>query len=216
MPVYNGERYLGEALESVFAQDYRPFEVVVVDDGSSDGSADVAGSFAEVLLLRQENAGPAAARNAGLARAKGEFAAFVDADDVIPPEKLTLQISYLLEHPHVSCVLGRQEWIDPPAWLRRDAVYGELGGIPPLSMVFRTGVLRELGGFEPSLPTGEDMDLLMRTRERGLEIAVLPDVVLRRRFHGENLSVAPGPPRHRLRSLKAKLDRERASTSNDG
>lgn len=207
--VYNGERFLGATLESILAQDYAPIEVIVVDDGSEDGSADIARSFERVNLLRQANAGPAAARNAGLERAKGEFVAVVDADDVVPLDKLTVQISYLLDQPHVSCVLGRQEWIDPPTWLRRDAVYGELGGIPLPSAVFRAATLRELGGYDPTFRTGEDMDLLIRMRERGLEIAVLPNVLLRRRFHGDNLSVVPGPPQHRLRSLKAKLDRSR-------
>jgi glycosyltransferase involved in cell wall biosynthesis len=207
--VYNGERFLGATLESIFAQDYTPIEVIVVDDGSKDGSADIARSFEGVNLLRQANAGPAAARNAGLDKASGEFVAVVDADDVVPPDKLSVQISYLLDHPHVSCVLGRQEWIDPPTWLQRDAVYGELGGIPLPSAVFRADTLRQLGGYDPTFRTGEDMDLLIRMRERGLEITVLPNVLLRRRFHGDNLSVVPGLPEQRLRSLKAKLDRSR-------
>ena len=207
--VYNGERFLGATLESIFAQDYTPIEVIVVDDGSKDGSADIARSFEGVNLLRQSNAGPAAARNAGLDTASGEFVAVVDADDVVPPDKLSVQISYLLDHPHVSCVLGRQEWIDPPTWLQRDAIYGELGGIPASSAVFRADTLRQLDGYDPTFRTGEDMDLLIRMRERGLEIIVLPNVVQRRRFHGDNLSVVPGPPQQRLRSLKAKLDRSR-------
>jgi glycosyltransferase involved in cell wall biosynthesis len=207
--VYNGERFLGATLESIFAQDYTPIEVIVVDDGSKDGSADIARSFEGVNLLRQSNAGPAAARNAGLDTASGEFVAVVDADDVVPPDKLSVQISYLLDHPHVSCVLGRQEWIDPPTWLQRDAIYGELGGIPSSSAVLRADTLRQLDGYDPTFRTGEDMDLLIRMRERGLEIIVLPNVVQRRRFHGDNLSVVPGPPQQRLRSLKAKLDRSR-------
>jgi glycosyltransferase involved in cell wall biosynthesis len=207
--VYNGERFLGATLESIFAQDYTPIEVIVVDDGSKDGSADIARSFEGVNLLRQANAGPAAARNAGLDKASGEFVAVVDADDVVPPDKLSVQISYLLDHPHVSCVLGRQEWIDPPTWLQRDAIYGELGGIPSSSAVLRADTLRQLDGYDPTFRTGEDMDLLIRMRERGLEIIVLPNVVQRRRFHGDNLSVVPGPPQQRLRSLKAKLDRSR-------
>lgn len=211
--VYNAERFLGATLESIFAQDYTPIEVIVVDDGSEDRSADVARSFEQVRLLRQANAGPAAARNAGIDHAKGEFVAVVDADDLVSPDKLNVQISYLLDHPHLSCVLARQEWIDPPTWLRRDAVYGELGGIPLPTAVFRTATLRELGGYDPTFRTGEDMDLLIRMRERGLEIAVLPNVLLRRRFHGDNLSVRVGPSENRLRSLKAKLDRTRASSS---
>jgi glycosyltransferase involved in cell wall biosynthesis len=100
--VYDGERFIGATLESIFAQDYAPIEVIVVDDGSKDRSSEIAGSFERVNLLCQANAGPAAARNAGLERAKGDFVAVVDADDLMPPDKLTVQISYLLDHPHVS------------------------------------------------------------------------------------------------------------------
>jgi glycosyltransferase involved in cell wall biosynthesis len=210
VPVYNGARFLGPALESLLAQDYEPVEVIVVDDGSTDDSAAVARSFAGVRVLEQANAGPAAARNAGIAAATGDFVAFHDADDLVPPTKLTLQLDYLAAHRDVDCVLGRQEWIDPPPWLARDAAFGELGGIPTPSAVFRAQVLRALGGFDASFRTGEDMDLLIRLRETGHRYAVLDEVVLYRRFHGDNLSVAPEPPQNRMRSLKAKLDRERA------
>jgi glycosyltransferase involved in cell wall biosynthesis len=210
VPVYNGARFLREALESVIAQDYRPLRLIVVDDGSEDESAGIAAALPFVELIRQENRGPGAARNSGLAAARGTFVAFLDADDLLPPTKLTLQVNHLLEHPETACVLGKQAWTDPPPWLSRDVVYGELGGIPLLSAVFRTDVLRAVGGFDHAYRTGEDMDLLFRLRERGLKIAILPDIVLHRRFHGSNLSVVPALPQNRLRSLKAKLDRERA------
>jgi glycosyltransferase involved in cell wall biosynthesis len=211
VPVYNGERFLAATLESIVAQDYEPVELIVVDDGSDDTSADVAAAFDGVRVIRQENQGPAAARNAGLAAAGGEFVAFVDSDDLLPATKLTVQVTYLLEHPQVECVLGRQEWIDPPPGLKRDPIYGELDGIPPTSALYRMAVVRELGGYDTSYRSHENMDLLFRLRERGGEIAVLPDLVLYRRFHGDNLSRAPRAERDpRLRSLKAKLDRERA------
>jgi glycosyltransferase involved in cell wall biosynthesis len=210
VPVYNGGRFLGEALESLLALDYEPFEVIVVDDGATDGSADVARSFSAVRVVRQENQGPAAARNTGIALARGGFIAIHDADDLVPPTKLSVQVSHLLENPRVGCVLGRQRWIDPPPWLKPDPLYGELDGIPLPSAVFRTSVLRELGGYDTSYRSHEHMDLLFRMRELGSEIAVLPDVVLFRRFHGGNLSFLARPERdQRLRSLKAKLDRSR-------
>jgi glycosyltransferase involved in cell wall biosynthesis len=207
---YNSEDFLGEALRSLFAQDYEPFEAIVVDDGSTDGTPEVAQAF-PVVYLRQENAGPAAARNAGLAVANGELVAILDADDLLPPNKLSIQVGHLLEHPEVACVLGRQEWINPPEWLTRDSVYGELDGIPLPSAVFRKDVLDELGGFDQSFRTGEDMDLLVRMRQAGHEIIVMPDLVLYRRFHGSNLTYVARPATNPLlRSLRAKLERERA------
>jgi glycosyltransferase involved in cell wall biosynthesis len=210
VPAHNAERFLREALESLFALDYEPFEVIVVDDGSTDGSVAVANTFPGLRVIEQENRGPAAARNAGLAVAGGEFLAIHDADDFVPPSKLTTQVTHLLEHPQVGCVLGRQRWIDPPATLTRDPIYGELDGIPLPSAVFRTSVLRELGGYDESYRTHENMDLLFRMRELGYEVAVVPEIVLFRRYHGDNLSFSPMPEKDpRLRSLKAKLDRSR-------
>jgi alpha-1,6-rhamnosyltransferase len=208
VPVYNAAEFLREALESVLAQDYQPFRIIAVDDGSTDTSVEIVEEYPEVVLIRQENQGPAAARNVGLAAAEAPYVALHDADDLLPPDKLRIQVGYLEEHTEVACVLGRQEWIDPPPWLPRDALYGELGGIPLPSAVFRTAVLRELGGFDPSFRTGEDVDLLMRLREAKHEITVLPDVVLYRRYHGSNLSILTSPE-NRFRSLRAKLERER-------
>src|SRR6187549_3720033 len=102
VPVYNGERYLRAALESIFAQTYRPLEVIVVDDGSVDDSGVIAQSFPEVRYIRQENQGVAAARNHGIETARGEFYAFLDQDDLWTPEKLTVQISYLLNDPDLG------------------------------------------------------------------------------------------------------------------
>jgi glycosyltransferase involved in cell wall biosynthesis len=208
IPVYNAAEFLGAALESVLAQGYEPVRIIVVDDGSTDESAAVAEASPGVLVIRQENQGPAAARNTGLAAAEAPYIALHDADDLLPPNKLRIQIGYLEEHPEVACVLGRQQWIDPPPWLPRDMLYGELGGIPLPSAVFRAAVLNQLGGFDPSFRTGEDMDLLFRLREAGHGIVVLPDVLLYRRYHGTNLSVVTSPE-NRLRSLRAKLERER-------
>jgi len=208
MPVYNAEAFLAEALESVFAQDYEPVEVIVVNDGSSDRSAEIARSFPGVRYFEQENQGASAARNLAIGHSAGEFIAFVDADDVFPPTKLTLQVGYLLEHPEVACVLGRQEWMQEPPNPVRDSVWGDIDGIPLLSMVARRSVLLEVGEFDEE--QGGDMDFLVRLRAEGHQFVVLPDIVLHRRYHGNNLvagrGLSPLPPI----SLKAKLDRERA------
>jgi glycosyltransferase involved in cell wall biosynthesis len=213
IPVYNGQRFLREALECVFAQDFDDYEVIVVDDGSQDASAEIAGSFPGVHLIRQQNQGPAAARNTGLAAARGQLYANVDADDLLPSGKLTAQAGYLLEHPEVDAVMGRQQFIDPPPWLTRDPVYDELDGIPLTSLVIRTAVLRGLGGYDTSFRQGEDTDLLMRMRERGHEIVVLPDLVVYRRFHGDNLTAEEIPVNPVLRSLRQKLVRQRAAAA---
>jgi glycosyltransferase involved in cell wall biosynthesis len=216
VPVYNGEHFLAEALDSLFAQDYDPIEVIVVDDGSEDDSAAVARSFPLVTLVEQKNKGPGAARNTGIARATGEFIAIHDADDVVPPAKLAVQVAHLLKHPEIGCVLGRQHWLNAPPGVERDRLYGDLDGVPLSSAVFPSRVLRRLGGYDSRYRSHENMDLLFRIREIGLEVAVLPDVVLYRRYHGANLSFTSWPVRDpRLRSLKEKLDRERLRSESE-
>jgi glycosyltransferase involved in cell wall biosynthesis len=219
--VYNGERFLRPALESLYAQDYEPFEVVFVDDGSTDGTAAIARSFANIRYVHQENQGLAAARNTGLSLAEGELLAYLDDDDLIPPHKLRRQAEYLVANPDVGCVLGRQEvtlepGLDPPEWLIRDAIFGDLDGIPFVSAMIRTNVLREIGGFDPSYRYAEDRDLFVRLREHGVRIEVIPEVLLFRRFHGQNMNFRLRPRKHPLlRSLKAKIDRDRAASGDD-
>ena len=146
VPAYNAAAYLREALESVFAQDWRPFEVIVVDDASEDETPAIARSFDGVRYIRQEHGGAAAARNTALEVSEGAFVANFDADDLLPPNRLSVQARYLIEHPNVGCVLGRQEWMNPPEWFTRDPVYGDLDGIPLSSAMFRREVLHDLGG----------------------------------------------------------------------
>ena len=208
---YNGEKFLKETLESVFAQDFPSFEVVFVDDGSEDGTAEIARSF-PLRYVRQANQGLPAARNTGLGQARGELIAFLDDDDVLPPTKLSVQAGYLDEHPETGCVLGRQEWIfdgvEPPP-MPRDQLFGEVGGIQLVTAMIRRGVLEDLGGFDPTYSYAEDRDLFIRMREHGVEIAVLPDVVLHKRLHGTNMTMDPPATHPMLRSLREKLERER-------
>lgn len=209
MAAYNAADHVGPALESVLAQDWRPLEIVVVDDGSTDGTADVVRSFSEVIYVRQENQGPAAARNAAVARSRGELVANLDADDLLPSTRVTLQANYLLEHPEVGAVFGRQEWLNAPSWMARDSVYGDIDGIPLSSIMFRRDLFLELGGYDSAFEPSEDTDLVVRMRERGIAYAVLQEVVLHRRHHESSLTGGMAPREPLLRSLQAKLQRDR-------
>jgi glycosyltransferase involved in cell wall biosynthesis len=151
MPVFNGEEFLVAALDSLLAQDYEAFEVVVCDDGSTDGTAEILRRYPQISTVRQENRGAAAARNAAIAASHGELVATFDADDTWPANRLSLQAAFLAEHPEIGCVMGRQEWINPPPWLGRDDVFGDLDGIPLLSAMFRRDALDQAAG-SPSCP----------------------------------------------------------------
>jgi glycosyltransferase involved in cell wall biosynthesis len=210
MAAYNADEFIGAALESIYAQDYEPLEVVVVDDGSTDRTREVVGSFPGVRYVHQENSGPAAARNRAFAEARGELVAVLDSDDLMAPGRIKSQAAYLSAHSDVGAVLGRQEWIDAPDSLPRDSVYGDPNGIPVGgAAMFRRSVLERLGGYDASFIQGEDTDLLIRMRELGLRHEILPEVVLIRRWSPASLTGGRSVHDNLLRSLRGKLDRGR-------
>ena len=150
IPVYNGGRHLRAALESVFAQTYRPFEVIVVDDGSTDDSSAIAQSFPDVRYIHQQNQGVAAARNRGIDAARGEFFAFLDQDDLWTPEKLKLQIGYLLGHPDLGYTLTQQQFfLEPgetlPPWFRKELLSSVHTGWVLGTMVVRRAAFQKVG-----------------------------------------------------------------------
>ena len=191
MPAYNREAFLAEAIESVLAQTYRPIEIIVVDDGSTDQSADIARSYEEVRYIYQTNQGPAVARNRGLAIAQGEFISFLDPDDLWLPNKLAVQVEHLIEHPDVGLNVCRIEnFLDPGVSLPPG------GGDVPLmkeqinlgTMLVRREVFSQVGDFDPGYSVADDLDWVTRAKDLGVPITILPDVLMRRRVHEANLS----------------------------
>jgi glycosyltransferase involved in cell wall biosynthesis len=224
IPVFNGERHIGEALASVRAQSYSPFEVIVVDDGSTDGTAEVVTAVPEVTYLLRPHEGAPAARNAGVAAARGTYLAFLDADDLMPPDKLTVQVDYLRTHPEVECVFGAQEifsadptidvtWMqEMPEWMRWAPDWERRGQVQPMSMVLPRAVFERVGGFDERLLVSDDVDWVLRATEAGIVMSVLDDVVLRRRAHESNLSRDPEARRRdHFLLLKARIDRKRVA-----
>ena len=109
VPVYNGEKYLSETLESILNQDYAEKEIIVVNDGSTDGSEEILQSYIEIKYLSQENKGVPVARNRGIEESTGEFIAFSDQDDVWKSSKLTDQVHFLLENPRCDYVISKRK-----------------------------------------------------------------------------------------------------------
>ncbi len=211
IPVFNGARFIDETLRSVFAQDYRPIEVIVVDDGSTDDTPSVLARWPEVVVIRQPNGGTASARNAGIARATGAFIALQDADDLWAPDKLSLQVQHLHEHPGDGYVVAHvQSFLEPgverPAWVT-DTQLAEprVGGLG--NLVVRREVLAAVGGFEAWDPT--DFDWSKRATEAGIAMGVVPKVLLMRRVHDTNLSYVLDGGKLRLAGLRAAIARQR-------
>jgi len=216
IPVYNGARYLRAALESVFAQTYRPFEVIVIDDGSIDDSGAIAQSFPDVIYLHQENQGVATARNHGIETAQGEFIAFLDQDDLWAPEKLQLQIDYFLNHPDVGYTLTQQQYfLDPggtlPPWFRKELFSSIHTGWVLGAMVVRRTTFEEVGNFASGYSAANDSDWFFRAKAAGIPMAVLPELLLRKRIHDANDSGrAKEILSELLKVVKSSLDRQRS------
>jgi glycosyltransferase involved in cell wall biosynthesis len=212
IPACDAERFVGEAIESCLAQTYPQVETIVVDDGSGDRTAAVASEFEGITLIRQENRGVAAARNAGVAAGTGELVAFLDADDAMLPRRLEVQVGHLLANPEIGYVLAMQEtFVEDgaplPFWAR-----GEAPTIYPMSMVMSRRLFEEMGGFAEELLGGnDDADLLMRLSEADVPFARLPDVLVRRRIHATNLTQDEAQAKTAVFELfKRRIDRHRA------
>jgi glycosyltransferase involved in cell wall biosynthesis len=216
IPCHNGERYLAEAIESVLGQTYRTVEVIVIDDGSTDRSSEVAQSFRGVIRChRQAHSGSAAARNLGLDLARGAFLAFLDADDLWPEDKLQRQLAAFESDPSLEIVAGHAEQFVSPELSdsAKAKVRVDPRPIPaqlPGALLVRREVFHRVGTYSREFVTAGEMDWFMRATELGVRIRMLPDVVLRRRIHASNHGILRRDARRDyVRVLKAALDRRR-------
>jgi glycosyltransferase involved in cell wall biosynthesis len=216
VPVFNGERYLGEALESILKQSYRPFEIIVADDGSTDGTVTVVNGYGDrVRYLKQSNAGVAAARNLGLAAAQGEFVAFLDADDLWHSEKLERQMARFASRPELDyCLAHVQNFWEIPEEQKRFAnhrIAKPLPGYSTCTLLARHRLFATVGQFNAAVNRADDTDWFLRASESGAVMEMLPDVLLYRRLHQTNISRvrAANSREQYLLMLKATLDRRR-------
>lgn len=217
IPVRDGEAFVTAAIDSVCGQSIDNIEVIVVDDGSTDGSFAVAASHPDgrTRAVRQAAYGAAAARNHGARLARGEWLAFLDADDLWVPEKLRLQFQALAATPAATMAFGNvQEFLSPEfaAAGAGQAIPRLLPGYSVVTLLLRRRDFAATGGFDERLMTGEFADWYDRGRTAGFEPLLLPDTLTLRRIHAANL--------HRRRRadsqgypamLKAMLDRRRRS-----
>ena len=175
IPCYNHAHFLEQAIESVLKQSYSDFEIIVVDDGSTDNTAEVAGRYSPVRYVYQENAGLSSARNTGLRHSRGEFLVFLDADDRLLPHALETGISCMREHPECAFVSGHCRVIDSrgailpsPRQLRieREHYLALLRGGTyiwcPATVLYRRQIFDFVGGFDPALKRVEDHPLYLR------------------------------------------------------
>ena len=192
IPAFNSGTYLRPALNSVFDQSYRPLEVLVVDDGSTDGTAEMVESYGSgVRLLRRQRSGHPAARNAGVRAASGEFLAFLDHDDLWEPEKLSRQMECFAREPELDLVFGHiRNFFSPELGPEeRSRVRVPLEALPGLlqgAMLAKRASFEEVGFFDETRPVGDFLDWYGRAMIAELRVRMLPETVLHRRIHRAN------------------------------
>jgi len=204
IPTYNRCAYVQEAIDSVLAQTYTDYEIIVIDDGSTDGTGEaLRRRYGDrIRYVWQENQGQAAARNHGIALACGDYVAFLDSDDTWLPDKLTSQVAYLDEHPEVGFVFSEAWKVDAagrvidgsrvnacvcPEDLSLEAQLFENHILAPSTVVVRTEPLVRVGGFDPAIRNVEDYDLLTRLCQT-TSVALIHEPLVCYRVHGENVT----------------------------
>lgn len=212
LPVYNGAAFVAAAIESALGQTYAPLELIVVDDGSTDGSAAIVRGFGDKLTcIYQPNRGPAAARNAGLQIARGEIIAFLDADDLWPADKLACQQERLAADGALDVVLGHTQFMQQEDGTEETVTlinepYPQyfLG-----SALFRRSAFVTVGGFDETLRYCDDWDWFLRAQELGVAMQMFQEVALYYRRHQHNLTRSPDSRRELLKLLRKALARRR-------
>lgn len=221
MPVFNTSDYLAQAIESVLSQTLADFELVIVDDGSTDDSMAIAARYVRtdrrVRVIRNPNKGLSRARNQGVEAARGDFMAALDSDDVALPDRLSLQVAFLVRHPECVVLGGQVDLVDPEGspiapmsvCLHHDDIMTQLlqgrgSAIVQPSAMFRRSAVLAAGGYDERLDTAEDLDLYLRLAERGV-LANLPHTLLRMRRHPDSLTA--GYDTLKARSVKSEVIR---------
>lgn len=219
IPAYNAEDFLLEAIESIQKQKYSPLEIIIVDDGSTDGTGKLAAGFGEdVRYVYQYNRGTAAARNKGLAMARGAVIAFLDSDDLWPPYKLHTQVPRLVNKPTLDVVMGRVQYIGLFT-ARESTIPFEGPGKTLVNVnlgcaVFRRKVFDTVGFFDKTLRYSEDHDWFLRARELGISITIIEQVTLYYRLHEGNMTRNKSAGSFQLvEVLKKSLDRRRSQNN---
>jgi glycosyltransferase involved in cell wall biosynthesis len=218
IPTYNRWPMVGEAVESVLAQSYENFELIVVDDGSSDGSAEkLAGFGGDIRFVFQKRRGVSAARNRGVSIAKGRHLAFLDSDDLWLPAKLTIQTAFMEQHPEVRICQTEEIWIRRGARVNPKVKHEKPSGnifrrslelclVSPSAVMIARELFESMGGFDESFPVCEDYDLWLRVAvDHSVELIPTP-LVVKRGGHADQLSHSMwGMDRYRVIALQKLL-----------
>jgi glycosyltransferase involved in cell wall biosynthesis len=214
IPTYNRARIIKEAVDSVLAQDFKHFELIVVDDGSTDNTSDVLAPYGDdVSIFFQENKGVSAARNRGIAEASGQFIAFLDSDDLWLPKKLATQVDFFNQTPDALICQTEEVWIRNGIRVNPKKQHKKPSGmiferslalclVSPSAVMMRRELLDSAGGFDETLPVCEDYDLWLRISCRFPVYLIEIPLIIKRGGHDDQLSKGAGLDKFRIKAIE--------------
>ena len=214
IPTYNRGWVLKEAIDSVLSQDFEDFELIVVDDGSTDNTQDILDGYdRDIMVLRQDNRGVSAARNAGIASASGRFIAFLDSDDLWLPGKLASQVDFFNSNPEALICQTEELWIRNGKRVNPKNRHKKFSGmifkhslplciVSPSAVMLKKSLLNKTGVFDESLPACEDYDLWLRISCKYPVFLIDTPLIIKRGGHEDQLSRTPKLDKYRIQALK--------------
>ncbi len=213
IPTYNRGWIVKEAIDSVLAQDFADFELIVVDDGSTDNTFKILEEFeSDIRVIRQTNRGVSAARNCGIQASVGRWIAFLDSDDLWLPQKLSLQVDFFSSHGDAMICQTEEQWIRNGVRVNPKVRHHKFSGliferslelclVSPSAVMIRKDLFHNVGLFDESLPACEDYDLWLRVSCRFPVYLIETPLIIKRGGHNDQLSRAPGLDKYRIQSL---------------
>lgn len=225
IPTYNRGWVLAEAVESVLAQDFGDYELIVVDDGSTDNSQEILASYhQDLIVLRQSNQGVSAARNRGIAESSGQLVAFLDSDDLWLPQKLSHQVEFFKANPDAVIHQTEEIWIRNGVRVNPKKRHHKFSGmiferslalclVSPSAVMIRKTVFESVGLFDQRLPACEDYDLWLRISCRYPVYLQDSPLIIKRGGHPDQLSRASGLDKYRIQALKKIIESGELSKS---
>ena len=218
IPTYNRGWIIKEAIDSVLAQDHKEFELIVVDDGSTDHTSDVLDFYRkDIKVISQKNKGVSAARNRGIAEASGKFIAFLDSDDLWLSQKLSVQIEFFNQTPDALICQTEEVWIRNGLRVNPKKRHKKPSGmifepslalclVSPSAVMMRRSLFEKVGGFDETLPACEDYDLWLRISCRYPVYLIKTPLIIKRGGHHDQLSASFGLDKFRIKSLKKLIE----------
>jgi glycosyltransferase involved in cell wall biosynthesis len=218
IPTFNRVRMVKEAIDSVQDQTFKDYELLVVDDGSTDSTGDILASYKDVItVLSQKNKGVSAARNRGISRAKGELIAFLDSDDLWLPDKLKAQVDFFQSNPEAMICQTEEIWIRDGKRVNPKNRHKKYSGmifkqslplciVSPSAVVMRRGLFDKVGVFDEQLPACEDYDLWLRVSSQYPIYLINTPLIIKRGGHEDQLSKKTSLDIYRIQSLTNIID----------